>query len=312
VHASANPDPDPLAPSDSAQVASAPAGADGQAGADGRANAAAKQERLLRELAASGPLLVAYSGGVDSAYLAYAAHRALGPQLLAVTADSPSYPRSHRAMAERIAAQVGFAHRFIDTRELHNPEYAANPSNRCYFCKSELFGVLEQLRAELGFAAVAYGINVDDQGDFRPGHRAAGEHRVLSPLLAAGLRKAEIRELSRRAGLASSELPASACLSSRIPYGMPVTAAKLEQIDRAEDALRALGFAQVRVRHHGELARVELEAGELDRALESAQRRAISAALKAVGFRWVSLDLDGYRSGSLNEVLQIQPAPRES
>ena len=231
--------------------------------------------------------------------------------MLAVTADSPSYPRSHRAMAEQLAEQLRFPHRFAQTQEMQDPNYAANPSNRCYFCKSELFTVLEQLRGELGFAAVAYGINADDPRDFRPGHQAAEEHRVRSPLLDAGLSKAEIRELSRRAGLPTAELPASACLSSRIPYGMEVTAQKLEQIDRAEDALRALGFRQVRVRHHGELARVELEASELDRALEPAQRRAISRALHELGFRWVSVDLDGYRTGSLNEVLQIQPRPRD-
>jgi uncharacterized protein len=270
----------------------------------------AKQAQLFRDLAGSGPLVVAYSGGVDSAYLAYAAHRALGERMLAVTADSPSYPRSHRAMAERLAAELGFPHRFVATREVQDPSYAANPSNRCYFCKSELFSVLEQLRAELEFAAVAYGINADDPRDFRPGHRAAEEHRVRSPLLDAALSKAEIRELSRRAGLSTSELPASACLSSRIPYGMEVTPQKLEQIDRAEDALRALGFRQVRVRHHGELARIELEPQELDRALEPAQRRAIARALHELGFRWVSLDLDGYRTGSLNEVLQIGPPGR--
>jgi uncharacterized protein len=280
-------------------------------GADPGADADAREQRLLRALAEGGSLIVAYSGGVDSAYLAYAAHRALGPRMLAITADSPSYPRSHRAMAEQVATQQGFAHRFVSTRELANPAYAANPSNRCYFCKSELFGVLEALRAELGFAAVAYGINLDDRSDFRPGHRAADEHRVRSPLLDAGLGKAAIRALSRRAGLACAELPASACLSSRIPYGMEVTSAKLEQIDRAEDALRRLGFAQVRVRHHGELARIELAPEELERALAPAARHAMSRALHELGFRWVSLDLDGYRTGSLNEVLQIEPAPRE-
>jgi len=269
----------------------------------------AKETRLLEQLGDRGPLIVAYSGGVDSAYLAWAAWRALGRGVLAVTADSPSYPRSHRAMAERVARDVGFAHRVVETREIDNPDYAQNPSNRCYFCKSELFDVLEALRAELDWPAVAYGINADDTGDFRPGHRAAEEHRVLSPLLDVGLGKLEIRELSRRAGLATAELPASACLSSRIPYGMVVTPEKLEQIDRAEDALRALGYRQVRVRHHGELARVELASDELDRALDREAARRISRALHDLGFRWVSLDLDGYRTGSLNEVLQIGPPP---
>jgi pyridinium-3,5-biscarboxylic acid mononucleotide sulfurtransferase len=275
---------------------------------------AAKQDRLLARLETSGPLLVAYSGGVDSAYLAWAAHRALGEKAIAVTADSPSYPRSHRFAAESFAREVGFAHRFVKTLEIDNPDYARNPSDRCYFCKSELFEVLERLRAELGFRAVAYGINADDQGDFRPGHRAAEEHRVLSPLLDAGLDKAEIRALARVAGLACAELPASACLSSRIPYGMEVTPEKLRQIDRAEDALRELGFQQVRVRHHGDLARVELATDELDAALDRGRLREISRRLHELGFRWVSLDVDGYRTGSLNEVLQILPAPvrRES
>jgi pyridinium-3,5-biscarboxylic acid mononucleotide sulfurtransferase len=270
---------------------------------------AAKQEGLLARLRESRPLLVAYSGGVDSAYLAWAAHRALGADTIAVTAESPSYPRSHREAAESFAREAGFAHRFVATLEIENPDYARNPSDRCYFCKSELFDVLERLRSELGFRAVAYGINTDDRGDFRPGHRAAEEHRVLSPLLDAELGKADIRALARHAGLPCAELPASACLSSRIPYGMPVTPEKLRQIDRAEDALRELGFRQVRVRHHGELARVELAVDELDSALDRARVREISRRLHELGFRWVSLDLDGYRTGSLNEVLQILPPP---
>lgn len=253
---------------------------------------------------------MAYSGGADSAYLAWAAHRALGEGALAVTADSPSYPRSHREMALRVAAQVGFAHRIVATREAENPDYARNAPDRCYFCKTELFEVLERLRAELGAHAVAYGINADDTRDFRPGHRAAEEHRVLSPLLDAGLCKAELRELSRAAGLPTADLPASACLSSRIPYGMEVTPEKLRQIDAAEDALRALGFRQVRVRHHGPLARVELAVDELSRALDPDLARAISRAVHEHGFRWVALDLDGYRTGSLNEILQIEPPRR--
>jgi uncharacterized protein len=213
-------------------------------------------------------------------------------------------------MALRVAEQVGFAHRVVATHEGENPDYARNAPDRCYFCKSELFEVLERLRAELGVSAVAYGINADDTGDFRPGHRAAEEHRVLSPLLDAGLGKSEVRALSRAAGLPTADLPASACLSSRIPYGMEVTPEKLRQIDAAEDALRALGFRQVRVRHHGALGRVELAADELPRALDPEQARAISRALHAQGFRWVALDLDGYRTGSLNEILQIEPARR--
>jgi uncharacterized protein len=268
----------------------------------------AKERWLLERLARAGSVIVAYSGGTDSAYLAWATHRALGPKALAVTADSPSYPRSHRAKAESLAASCGMAHRFVATSEMEDARYASNPTNRCYFCKSELFETLERLRAELGFAAVAYGVNLDDTQDFRPGHQAAEEHRVLSPLRDAGLTKAEIRALSRRAGLASADVPASACLSSRIPYGMEVTPSKLAQIDRAEDALRELGFSQVRVRHHGDLARIELSPDELPRALDPVQVREMSRRLHALGFRWVSLDLDGYRQGALNEVLQILPA----
>ena len=271
----------------------------------------AKEKRLLERLAAHGPLIVAYSGGVDSAYLAHAAHRALGDSVTAITAVSASYPRSHREMAVRVAREVGFPHRFVHTHELADERYAANPTNRCYFCKSELFSLLERVRAEEGFAAVAYGINTDDTGDHRPGHAAADEYEVLSPLLDAGLCKREIRELSRRAGLPTADLPSSACLSSRIPYGMEVSEEKLRQIDRAEDAVRALGYRQVRVRHHGDLARIELAPDELARALDPEQARALSRALHEAGFRWVSLDLDGYRTGSLNEVIQIDPGPRK-
>lgn len=269
-------------------------------------DAPAKESQLLKSLEQCGSLIVAYSGGVDSAYLAYAAHRALGSEALAITASSPSYPESHRRMAEDVAAQVGFRHVFVSTQELQDERYAANPTNRCYFCKNELFDVLEAERAARGVQAVAYGINTDDTGDHRPGHLAAEEHQVLAPLLEAGLSKLEIRELSRRAGLQTAELPASACLSSRIPYGMEVTPEKLRQIDLAEDALRALDFRQVRVRHHGDLAKIELAPDELARALEPELAARMSKALHEVGFRWVSLDLDGYRSGALNEVIQIQ------
>lgn len=269
-----------------------------------------KEKRLLEALAEHGSLLVAYSGGVDSAYLAHAAHLALGDSVIAVTAVSPSYPRSHREMAERVAREAGFAHRFVHTNELDDANYASNPTNRCYFCRTELFELLEQVRREEGIAAVAYGINTDDTGDHRPGHLAAEEHRVQAPLLDAGLGKAEIRALSRAAGLPSADIPASACLASRIPYGMEVTAEKLEQIDRAEDALRELGYRQVRVRHHGDLARIELAPDELPRALDPGEAQRMSVALHGAGFRWVSLDLDGYRTGSLNEVIQIEPVRR--
>ncbi len=267
-----------------------------------------KEKRLLESLAECGSLIVAYSGGVDSAYLSYASHRALGDRVTAVTAVSASYPRSHREMAEHVAREVGFPHRLVETRELDDPRYAANPNDRCYFCKSELFSLLEQLRQQGGFDAVAYGVNLDDMGDYRPGQLAAEEYAVRTPLLDAELSKAEIRALSRAAGLPTADLPASACLSSRIPYGMEVTEEKLIQIDRAEDALRSLGYRQVRVRHHGELARIELAPDELPRALDPTEARRISKVVHESGFRWVSLDLDGYRTGSLNEVIQIRPA----
>ncbi|MCP4003355.1 MAG: ATP-dependent sacrificial sulfur transferase LarE [bacterium] len=275
-------------------------------------DAHSRQEALFARLENYKSVLVAYSGGVDSAYLAWAAHHVLGNRSLAVTAESASYPRSHREMALRVAEVGGFSHEFVDTREMDNPDYAENASNRCYYCKSELFDVLERIRVERGFEIVAYGINSDDTGDFRPGHRAAEEHRVLSPLLDAQLSKQDIRELSRLAKLPSADLPASACLSSRIPYGMEVTPAKLSQIDLGEDALRELGFQQVRLRHHGNLARVEIAHDELAKALQPEMLKSISRVLHDQGFQYVTLDVDGYRTGSLNEVLQIQPPPERS
>jgi uncharacterized protein len=269
-----------------------------------------RKDAALRErLRGASPLLVAFSGGVDSSYLAFAAHRELGSAALAVTAVSPSYPESHRAMAEQVVAGFGIPHRFVDTHEMANPAYRANAPDRCYHCKSELFRVMGELRSELGFEAVAYGVNTDDTGDFRPGHRAAAERGVLSPFLDAGLSKADIRALSRTAGLPTADLPASACLSSRLPYGTEVTPERLRQVERGEEALRALGFRQVRLRHHGELARVEIDPAELPRALDADMARRISAAIRPLGVRFVSLDLDGYRPGSLNEVLQIRSEP---
>ena len=259
---------------------------------------------LRNALGAGGRVLVAFSGGVDSSYLAWAAHRVLGDNVLAVTAESPSYPASHRSMAERIVSGFGIPHRFVATREMESGDYRANRPDRCYHCKSELFRVLGDLRSELGFDAVAYGVNADDTGDFRPGHRAAAEHAVLSPLLDAGLGKQEVRALSRAAGLPTADLPASACLSSRLPYGTEVTRERLGQVEEGEERLRALGFREVRLRHHGPLARVEIGPGELSRALDPAMASDIVAAIKPLGFRWVSLDLEGYRMGSLNEVLR--------
>ncbi len=269
----------------------------------------AKEEALLARLTEAGRLMVAFSGGVDSSYLAWAAHQALAEDALAVTAVSPSYPASHRAMAEEVVELCGLAHRFIETREMERPDYRANASDRCYHCKSELFDRMDRLAGELGFERVCYGVNTDDTSDFRPGHRAAAEHDVLAPFLDVDLSKQEIRTLSRAAGLPTADLPASACLSSRLPYGTEVTIERLDQVERAEAALQELGFAQVRLRHHGELARVEIDPSELDRALDPEMAARIVAKIKPLGFRYVSLDLEGYRTGSLNEVLQISRDP---
>jgi uncharacterized protein len=262
--------------------------------------AAAKQEALLHGLEDAGRLLVAFSGGVDSSYLAWAAHRVLGDACLAVTAVSPSYPESHRAMAEQIVANFGIPHRFVDTHEMESEEYRRNAPDRCYHCKSELFECLDSLLEELDFDAVAYGINADDTGDFRPGHRAATEHRVLSPLLDAELSKSDVRALSQDAGLPCWNLPASACLASRLPFGTEVTLDRLGQVEAGEERLRALGFRQLRLRHHGDTARIEIDPRELESGLSADRMRAITEAIKPLGFRWVCLDLEGYRMGSLN------------
>ena len=266
----------------------------------------AKRDALLARLKGAERLIVAFSGGVDSSYLAFAAREALGDACLAVTAVSPSYPRSHRDMAEQIVRDFDLSHRFVETREMESAAYRANAPDRCFHCKSELFSRLRGLCEEFGFSAIAYGINTDDTGDFRPGHRAAAEHGVLSPFLDVDLSKAEIRALSRAAGLPTADLPASACLSSRLPYGTEVTPERLAQVEEGEERLRGLGFRQVRLRHHGDLARVEIDPVELPRALDAEVTRAIVAAIKPLGFRWVSLDLEGYRMGSLNEVLFIR------
>jgi uncharacterized protein len=266
-----------------------------------------KERALCDVLSSLRSVVVAYSGGVDSAYLAYVAHRTLGDRALAVTADSPSYPERHRQLAVRIARDFGLRHEIIHTRELDRPEYRANPANRCYYCKHELYTHLSELARTRG-ATVVDGSNADDRGDFRPGRQAAREFGVRSPLDDVDLLKDEIRELSRRAGLPTWDEPASACLSSRIPYHSEVTDEKLRTIEQAEQALRALGFRVFRVRHHDALARIELAREEMARALEPEINAAIVRELKAAGYRYVSLDLQGYRTGSLNEGLLLRPA----
>lgn len=266
-----------------------------------------KGRRLQEILSGYESVLIAFSGGVDSAYLAIAAAGALGRRALAVTADSPSYPDSHRRLALSIASDFGFAHEIIHTDELDRPEYRANPSNRCYYCKDELYSRLSALAAARGLAVVVDGNNADDRGDYRPGRQAAREHGVRSPLDEAGLTKDEIRELAKAAGLESWNEPASACLSSRIPYGDEVSNDKLRQIERAEAAVRELGFRVFRVRHHDTVARLEIARSEMPRALEPAINAQLVAALKDLGYQFVSLDLQGYRLGSLNEALRLRP-----
>ena len=266
-----------------------------------------KEAALYRSLADLPSLIVAYSGGVDSAYLAYAATRVLGGNAFCITADSPSYPQRHRDMATRLAREFALRHEVIRTEEMSRPEYRANPANRCYFCKQELYTRLADIARARGISAVADGNNADDRGDYRPGRQAAREFGVLSPLDAAGLTKDEIRELSRRAGLPTWDEPASACLSSRIPYFDEVTDDKLRMIERAESVLRELGFRIFRVRHHGPIARLELGRDEIPRALEPERSEVIDRELRAIGYAHVTIDLRGYRLGSLNDALRLRP-----
>jgi uncharacterized protein len=264
-----------------------------------------KSEFLQERLKSLGSLLVAYSGGTDSAYLAYVAYQALGERMLAVIADSPSLPRKELADALAFAERHHIPVRVLQTHELQKPEYARNDAQRCFHCKSELFMQMEEARQRLGFKHLAYGMNLDDRGEFRPGQKAAELHGALAPLVDAGLSKQEIRMLAREAGLALADKPASACLSSRIEYGRTVTAENLAQVERAEEALHVLGFMQVRVRHHGDLARIEIAREDLVRALTLNMLDAMTDALRGAGFLYVTLDTQGYRSGSMNDVLPV-------
>jgi uncharacterized protein len=265
-----------------------------------------KAKRLCEILGGSGRLLVAYSGGVDSAFLAWMAHQALGSQMRAVIADSASLARTHLEDALAFVHERDISVEVVETQELENPAYIRNDAMRCFYCKDELFTVLERYREAHGFDAIAYGVNADDEGDFRPGQQAARQHHVLAPLLAAGLNKVEIRELARRADLRVWDKPASACLSSRLEYGRAVTPEALSVIERGEDALRALGFRQFRVRHHGEIVRLEIAREELPRALTAEMAREFTTVFKGLGFKFVTLDLEGFRSGSMNQLLTAE------
>ena len=266
---------------------------------------AAKQDDLLRSLRAMKRVIVAYSGGTDSAYLAWAAHEALGENAVAITADSASIPESHKRDAEQFARQFGFRHEYVDTHEFENPDYVRNAPDRCFHCKDELFTRLDQVGRDRGVEHIVYGVNVDDLGDYRPGQQAAQLHSVKAPLVDAKLTKAEIRELSRTAGLPTWDRPASACLSSRIPYGTPVTKQTIKTVEEGEEAIRALGFRQFRVRFHGDLVRLEIAKEELPRALTMEMAVRFTAIFKPLGFHYVTIDLEGYRQGSLNAALGI-------
>jgi uncharacterized protein len=263
----------------------------------------AKEENLRRMMRDFASVIIAFSGGVDSAYLAYVANSELGEKALAVTGDSASYPTFQRELAERLVSRFGIRHEILLTEEFQDPNYTANPTNRCYYCKRELYAKLRQLALDRGFETICDGTNSDDAADYRPGRQAAREHGVCSPLLDCRLTKSDIRELSRRASLPTWDQPASACLSSRIPYGQIVTIEKLSMVDRAEMELRRMGFRQLRVRHHGEIARIEIAEEELARALKVEMAARMAETLKRLGFSYVALDLEGYRAGSLNETL---------
>ena len=262
-----------------------------------------KEKHLEETLRSLAPVIVAFSGGVDSSYLAYKAHQVLGDEALAVTAESASVPSHQRRMAAQIVSRFGIPHKIVHTRELDKPEYSANAADRCYYCKDELYTILQAIAAECGPATILDGLNADDTGDFRPGRKAGAEHRVRSPLLEAGLNKSEIRELSRKAGLPTADMQASACLSSRFPYGVRITEEKLKIVDRGEEALREMGYRVFRVRHHDTMVRLEFGPEDLSKALNPEAAALLTATFKGLGYRYVTLDLEGYRTGSANEVL---------
>ena len=270
----------------------------------------AKQALLEAHLRKLGRVLIAYSGGVDSAYLAWAAHQSLGDRMLAIIADSPSLARTQLADAIAFAREQAIPLEVVATSELDRPEYVRNDAQRCFFCKDELFTLMEELRVARGFDAIAYGVNLEDQGDFRPGQKAASAHHIVAPLLDAALTKEEIRALARSARLRIWDKPASACLSSRIEYGRPVTRQALEAVEKGEDRLRALGFRQFRVRHHGEIVRIEIARDELARALDPAMAAEFTSIFQALGFKFVTLDLAGFRSGSMNALLSAEELMR--
>ena len=270
------------------------------------AELAERRSVLEQQLSSLGRTLVAYSGGTDSAFLAWAAHRALGDGMMAVIADSPSLARFQLADAVAFAQEQSIPLEIMHTDELNRAEYVRNDSSRCFHCKDELFTVMEQFAKDRDFQTIAYGVNLDDKGDFRPGQIAASQHRVAAPLLDAGLTKQNIRDLARDAGLRIWDKPASACLSSRIEYGRPVTREALSTVERGEDALRSLGFRQFRVRHHGDLVRIEIAPEEMRQALTQEMAVAFSRIFKGLGFKFVTLDLEGFRSGSMNALLPAE------